>query len=108
MHRLIFNYISLTPAVGAQNLNAASGAVTNLARGLRVVFVGGAVATVAVITATAGVSDVICEAPHVVGIKGGNGTIGYENTGAAVTSGTMQATVCYTPMDEGSNMSANF
>ncbi len=105
---ILFNYISLTPAVGAQGLSVASGVVTSLAQGLRVVFVGGAVGTAAVITATAGVSDVICEAPHIIGIQGGNGTIGYQNSGAAVTSGTMQVTVCYTPMDEGSNMSANF
>ena len=103
-----FNYDSVTPAVATVPLNGASGAVNNLARGLRVVFVGGAVATVAVITATAGISDVICEGGHVVGAKGGNGLLGYENTGAAVITGTMQVTICYTPMDEGSKITANW
>ncbi len=103
-----FHYDAIDPALAEQDLSGVSAAVTALARGLRVVFVGGAVATAAVITATAGVSDVICEAPHIVGVRGGYGYIGYENTGAAVTSGTMQVTVCYTPMDLGSNMSANW
>lgn len=105
---ILFNYDAIVPALAAQNLSAVCGVVTNLARGLRVVFVGGAVATAAVITATAGVSDVICEAPHIVGVRDGYGYIGYENTGAAVTSGTMQVTICYTPMDLGSHMSANW
>lgn len=103
-----FHYDSISPALAEQDLSAASAAVTNLAQGLRVVFVGGAVATAAVITATAGVSDVICESPHVVGVKGGQGYLGYENSGAAVITGTMQVTICYTPMDEGSFVSANF
>ena len=105
---ILFNYDSEVPAVAAQGLSIASASVSALARGLRVVFVGGVVGTAAVITATAGVSDVICEAPHVVGTPDGSRFIGYENTGAAVTSGTMQVTVCYTPMSDGANMSANW
>ena len=105
---ILFNYDSVDPAIAAQGLSIACGAVTSLARGLRVMFVGGVVGTAAVITATAGVSDVICEAPHIVGVRGGYGYIGYENTGAAVTSGTMQVSVCYAPMEDGAHMTANW
>lgn len=103
-----FHYDSIDPALAAQDLSGVSASVSGLARGLRVMFVGGAVATAAVITATAGVSDVICEVPHIVGVKGGYGYIGYEVTAAAVTSGTMQVTVCYAPMDDGSHLTANW
>ena len=105
---ILFNYDAITPAIAAQGLSIASGVVTSLAQGLRVVFVGGVVGTAAVITATAGVSDVICEAPHIVGVRAGTAYVGYENTGAAVTSGTMQVTICYTPMEDGAHMSANW
>jgi hypothetical protein len=99
---LLFNYISTSPVINVRPLSGASAVVTSLAQGLRVVYIGGAVASLPVITATAGVSDVICEKPQIVGIKGGYGTIGYQNSGDAVTSGTMQVTICYAPMSEGS------
>ena len=105
---IIFNYISTDPVIAVRPLSGASAVVTSLARGLRVVYIGGAVASLPVLTATAGISDVICEAPQIVGIKGGYGTIGYQNSGAAVTSGTMQVTICYVPMDEGSHITTNF
>ena len=103
-----FNYQSLDPVIAAQELADSCASVTGLAQGLRVMFVGGVVATLNVITATAGISDVICEAPHIVGVRGGNGYIGYENTGDAMTSGTMQVTVCYTPMEDGAYLLANW
>jgi hypothetical protein len=103
---ILFNYISTDPVIGVKPLSDASASVTGLARGLRVVYLGGAVASIPVITATAGISDVICENPQIVGIKGGYGTIGYENTGAAVGTGTMQAVICYAPMSEGSYITA--
>ena len=105
---ILFNYDAITPAIAAQGLSIASADVSALAQGLRVMFVGGVVGTAAVITATAGVSDVICEAPHIVGVRAGTGYIGYENTGTAMTSGTMQVTVCYTPMEDGAYLSANW
>jgi len=106
---VLFNHDAIDPATAVKPLSGACASVVGqLAEGLRIVFVGGAVATAAVITATAGISDVICESPHVVGTKGGYGYVGYQNTGAAVTSGTMQVTICYAPMDEGSYMTANW
>lgn len=105
---ILFNYISTDPVIGVRPLSGASAAVTLLAQGLRVVYIGGVVASLPVITATAGISDVICVNPQIVGIKGGYGTIGYQNTGAAVLTGTMQATICYAPMSEGSYITANY
>ena len=104
---VLFNYISTSPGIGAQGLSTACASVTGLDRGLRIMFVGGAVGA-AVITATDCISDVICEAPHIVGVKDGYGTIGYQNSAVAVTSGTMQVSVFYTPMDDGSYMTPNW
>ena len=105
---ILFNHDAISPATATKPLSAACGAVNLLAQGLRVMFVGGVVATAAVITATAGISDVICESPHIVGVKGGYGYVGYENSGAAVLTGTMQVTICYVPMEEGAYMTANW
>ena len=105
-----FLYDAIAPAVAEQDLSGASGAVTGLARGLRVVFRGGAVATAAAITSTAGVSDTVCnnDTAHVVGVRGGTGYLGYENSGAAVITGTMQVTICYAPMEDGAFVTANW
>lgn len=99
---ILFNYISTSPGIAVRPISGACAAVNLLAQGLRVVYIGGAVASFPVITATAGISGVICTNPQIVGIRGGYGTIGYQNTGAAVLTGTMQVTICYAPMSEGS------
>lgn len=99
---LLWNFTSTTPAVAVQPMCGASGALTSLAQGLRCVFVGGAVATAAVITATAGISDVICVNPQIIGTADGVGTIGILTAAASQLSGTCQFTIFYVPMDDGS------
>lgn len=101
-----FNFTSTTPAVAVQPMCAASAAITSLAQGLRVVWVGGAVATAAVITATAGISDVICVSPHIIGTRAGIGTIGFVTAAADQASGTSRFAMLYTPLEPGSYASA--
>jgi hypothetical protein len=103
---LLFNFTSSTPVVAVQPMCAASGALTSLAQGLRCVWVGGAVATAAVITATAGISDVISVAPQLIGTRAGVGTIGQLTAAANQTSGTCRFGIMYTPVDEGSYVEA--
>lgn len=103
---LLFNFTSTTPAIAVQPMCAASAALNALAQGNRVVFVGGVVATAAVITGGGGVSDVTCLAPHIIGtatIVGvrGVGTIGALSAVAAQTSGTCQFMIYYAPMEDG-------
>ena len=102
-----YNFTSTTPAVGVQPMGAASASIAALAQGLRCVWVGGAVATAHVITATAGISDVICVNPHIVGTKDGVGSIGFVTTVADAVSGTHQHSLFYVPMSEGAYAEAN-
>ena len=101
-----FTYDSNTPAIAVQNLSAVGGALTSLARGLRQVHIGGAVASTPVITATAGISDVLCVTPQIVGCNGGIGTIGINTATVSMTSGTVQFVLCYAPMSEGAYCTA--
>lgn len=102
-----YNFTSTTPAVGVEPICAVSASIAALAQGLRCVWVGGAVATAAVITATAGVSDVICVSPHIIGTTGGIGTIGFVTSVADAASGTHQHSIYYIPMSEGAYVEAN-
>jgi len=104
---LLFNATFATPAVGVAPMTGASGVLTSLAQGNRVVYVGGGVGTATVITGGGGVSDVICANPQIIGsatITGvmGAGTIGVLTAGGAQTSGTCQFTIHYASMEEGS------
>lgn len=100
-----FNFTSATPVIGVQPICAVSASIANLAQGLRVVFVGGAVATAAVITATAGISDVINVAPHIIGTDDsstqGIGTIGKVDSIAVNATGAGQYHLHYIPMSDG-------
>lgn len=102
-----YNFTSTTPAIGVQPMCAASASIAALAQGLRCVWVGGAVATAAVITATAGISDVICVNPQIIGTADGVGSIGFVTTVADAVSGTHQHVLHYIPMDAGAYAEAN-
>lgn len=102
-----FNFTSTVPVIAVQPMCTASASISGLAQGLRVVWVGGAVATAAVITATAGISDVICTSPHIIGTREGVGTIGFVTAGADQASGTSRFAILYTPLDAGSYVTAN-
>ena len=96
-----FTFDSNTPALAVQNLSGVGGALNLLAQGLRQVHIGGAVVSTPVLTATAGISDILCVAPQIVGCVGGVGTIGINTATASMTSGTVQFVLCYAPMSDG-------
>ena len=102
---ILFNFTSTTPAIGVQPMAGNSASLANLAQGLRAVFVGGAVATAVVITATAGISDVINVTPHIIGTDDGTtqgvGTIGKVDSVAVNATGAAQYHLHYIPMSDG-------
>lgn len=103
---ILFNFTSTTPAVAVQPMCAVNaGSLTGLAQGLRIMFVGGAVATAVSITSTAGFSDLTCVNPVLVGTDDGTtqgvGTIGQLTSTASQLSGTHQAHLHYIPMSDG-------
>lgn len=102
-----YNFTSTTPAVSVEPMGAVSASIAALAQGLRCMWVGGAVATAHVITATAGISDVICVNPHIIGTKDGVGSIGMLTTTADAVSGTHQHVLQYIPMSDGAYAEAN-
>lgn len=99
-----FNFTSTVPAIGVQAITGptvAVGGLAALAQGLRVVYIGGAIASVPPFTATAGISDVICVAPQILGTEGGTATIGFVTTVADAASGSHQWSIFYMPMSDG-------
>jgi hypothetical protein len=102
---VLYNFTSSDPVIAVQPLSAASASVAQLAVGERIMWVGGAVATAVVLTATPGISD-INAAPQIVGTDGGTGTIGIKAEAADCTDGTVKFTVCYTPLSDGAYISA--
>ena len=104
-----FTYTSADPVIAAQEINDACASVAALPEGGRIVWVGGAVATDAVITvaATGGVSDVTPTTPQYIGTQGGTGTIGMFTATATVASGTAQAFMNYVPLEVGAYVTAN-
>ena len=102
-----YTYTSSDPVIGVAEICDACASVATLAQGLRVVWVGGAVATLAVITASAGISDVICVNPIILGTQGGTGTIGMLTATATLASGTAQAFMNYIPLEAGAYVTAN-
>ena len=102
-----YNFTSTTPAVGVQPLGAVSASIATLAQGLRCLWLGGAVATAHVITATAGISDVISVNPQIIGTKDGVGSIGFVTSVADAVSGTHQHVLQYIPLSDGAYAEAN-
>jgi len=100
--QVLFNCTFTTPSIVANAMCAKCASTSGALRGLRVVFVGGVVATDAVITDSAGLSDVTCVSPHIVGGIDFVGTIGILSSDAAHNSGTFKAAIHYLPYDEGS------
>jgi hypothetical protein len=106
---LRFSFESTTPVIAVQDICGACASVAALPQGGRIVWVGGAVATAAVITvaATGGVSDVTATAPHYIGTKDGVGVIGMFTETATIASGTAQAVLCYAPLSDGAYVEGN-
>lgn len=108
--QVLFNYTSTTPVIAVQPLCAKCASIALLGVAERIFWVGGVVATAAVITATPGISDVNVT-PHVVGsvtTAGANavGTLGILASDASQASGSVRASIFYTPMSDGAYVSA--
>jgi len=108
--QVLFNYTSTTPVIAVQPLCAKCASIAQLAVGERIWWVGGAVGTAAVITATPGISD-INVTPQVIGsvtTAGANavGTIGILASDASQASGSVRASIFYTPMSDGAYVTA--
>jgi hypothetical protein len=109
--QVLFNCTFTTPSIAVNSMCAKCAAITSLGVGGRVVFVGGAVATNAVITDSPGLSDVVCVSPHIVGgvtSAGVNyvGTIGILASDASQTSGAVRGHIFYVPLSDGAYISA--
>jgi hypothetical protein len=105
-----FNTTWTAPVIGVAPLCGVSITVAQLAVGERIFWVGGAVATAAVLTATPGISD-INVTPHIIGGVTGlgvnyAGTIGILSTTATLTTGEFRASVFWTPMSPGAYVAA--
>lgn len=105
-----FTWTSTEPAVGLQDISAASLDITSMDRGERIVWQGTTLATAAVLS-TEGVSLYPTAIPFIVGIAPSAtvtsyGTIGCLPTVAVLTAGTGKAGLLYTPIDPGAYVEA--
>lgn len=99
--QICFYYDASTPALAVNLMCAKCAAITSLGQGTRIVFVGGAVLTAAVITDSAGLSDVTCITPHIIGGHEFVGTIGVQSSDASQASGTFRGILHYLPYSDG-------
>ena len=102
---LYYNFTSSSPVIAVQPISAVCGSMSGLAVGERIWWVGGAVATAVVLTATPGISD-INVTPQVVGTIGGTGTIGINTATASHDAGSVKFSIFYTPMSDGAYVTA--
>ncbi len=77
---LQFNFTSTVPAIGVQAISGLSLTLATLVVGNRIIYLGGAIATLPILTATAGITDFSCVAPQILGTEGGIATIGSVTT----------------------------
>lgn len=105
-----FNATFSAPAVTVQPISAASGSTAALLAGGRVVWIGGAIASVPVVTVLigGGISDVIAINPQIIGSVGGVGTIGTLASVANNTSGTARGNLFYAPLSDDAYVTAVF
>lgn len=104
--QLVFNCTFTTPTIAVNAMCAVCNSLANAAQGLRVVWLGGAVATNAVITDSAGLSDVLAATGQIVGLKDGVGTVGILTSAASATQGTFEVTMAYVPMSRNAYVTA--
>jgi hypothetical protein len=101
-----FNCTFTTPVIALNPMGAACAAITSLGQGGRIVHVGGAVATAAVITDSPGLSDVTCTTRQIVGGHEFIGTIGMLAAAADQASGTFRVIMNYLPYSDGAYVEA--
>jgi hypothetical protein len=103
---LKYTFTSTSPVISVADLSAVTASMTGLAIGERIAWIGGAVATAAVITATPGITDV-ARIPQIVGVNAGVGTIGINTATASITGlATVTFSIFYTPMSDGAYVEA--
>lgn len=103
---LKYRFTSTSPVIAVADLTAVTASLAQLAVGERISWIGGAVATAAVITATPGITDV-ARTPQIVGVNAGVGTIGINTATASITGlATVTFSIFYTPMSDGAYVTA--
>ena len=105
-----FNATFSDPAATVLPISGVSGATTGLAVGSRVVWQGGVITSIPIVTVVAfgGISDIFPVARQIIGSVGGVGTIGHVPSVADAASGTAQANLFYVPMSDGAYVTAAF
>ena len=98
---LQWNMTSTTPVIAVQPLSGLTVTLATLVQGGRVIWLGGAVATLPILTFAGGITDFSCASPQILGTEGGVATIGVETTIAAASAGTHQVSIFYMPMSDG-------
>jgi len=101
-----YNYTSTSPVLAVAAISSVSASLAQLAIGERIAWIGGAVATAVVLTATPGITDV-ARIPQIVGVNAGVGTIGMLTDTASITgAATVKFSLFYTPMSDGAYVTA--
>lgn len=101
---LKFNATWATPVIAVADMSAASGSISAKVAGTRIVLIGGAVATAALVDAGPGITA--STIPMVIGLKSGIGTIGILTATANQTSGSSKFVICYVPLSDGAYVTA--
>jgi hypothetical protein len=99
--QVLFNCTFTTPVIGVNSMCAKCASIAQLGQGGRIVWLGGAVATAAVITDSPGLSDVLPATGQLVGGIDFVGSIGMLASDADQASGSVKATLHYFPLTEG-------
>jgi len=100
-----FNATFTTPSIAVADMSAACASTAQLAAGRRITWLGGAVATAAIVTQSAGIS-LLGATPQVIGGIGFVGTIGILGAAANHDSGACIATIFYVPWSDGAYVTA--
>ena len=103
---LQFNFTSSVPGILVQPISGLSLTLATLVVGSRVMWLGGGIATLPILTASGGITDFSCQAPQILGTEGGTATIGIATTIAAASAGTHIWSLFYKPMSDGAYVEA--
>jgi len=103
---LKYTFTSSSPVIVVADIQSVSATLSQLAVGERIAWIGGAVATAVVLTATPAITDV-ARIPQIVGVNAGVGTIGINTATASITgAATVTFSIFYTPMSDGAYVTA--
>ena len=103
---LKYTFTLSSPVIAVADLCSVCASLAQLAIGERISWIGGAVATAAVITATPGITDV-ARGTQIIGVESGVGTVGINTATASITgTATVKFSIFYTPMSDGAYITA--